>query len=204
MYHLYIETLLSSPMQHLKNMHIRKQLCSKMMKMIQRDFNRKMENFSLKIGERRHLNSREMQPWQVTMKDSKGENVQDAGDADREPQDNTDGLLDKDGEPCEGLAGPHVECSTSMKTNLQCDRVKCWNNRNSRLYQRSAADKSSFWYDLKLCFDSWSEVVHRLMVVVVVVSQFNGTSTPKGSYSAKTGDNDRNVNSRLQSKYCTV
>ncbi len=31
--------------------------------------------------------------------------------------------------------------------------------------------------------------------VVVVVSQFNGTSTPKGSYSAKTGDNDCNVNS---------
>ncbi len=29
---------------------------------------------------------------------------------------------------------------------------------------------------------------------VVVVSQFNGTSTPKGSYSAKTGDNDCNVN----------
>ncbi len=33
------------------------------------------------------------------------------------------------------------------------------------------------------------------MVVVVVVSQFNGTSTPKGSYSAKTGDNNCNVNS---------
>ncbi len=32
-------------------------------------------------------------------------------------------------------------------------------------------------------------------VVVVVVSQFNGTSTPKGSYIAKTGDNDCNVNS---------
>ena len=32
-------------------------------------------------------------------------------------------------------------------------------------------------------------------VVVVVVSQFNGTSTPKVSYSAKTGDNDCNVNS---------
>ncbi len=30
---------------------------------------------------------------------------------------------------------------------------------------------------------------------MVVVSQFNGTSTtPKGSYSAKTGDNDCNVN----------
>ncbi len=32
-------------------------------------------------------------------------------------------------------------------------------------------------------------------VVVVVVSHFNGTSTPKGSYGAKTGDNDCNVNS---------
>ncbi len=32
------------------------------------------------------------------------------------------------------------------------------------------------------------------MLSVVVVSQFNGTSTPKGSYSAKTGDNDCNVN----------
>ncbi len=30
-------------------------------------------------------------------------------------------------------------------------------------------------------------------IVVVVVSQFNGTSTPKGSYSAKTGYNDCNV-----------
>ncbi len=28
-----------------------------------------------------------------------------------------------------------------------------------------------------------------------MVSQFNGTSTPKGSYSAKTGDNDCNFNS---------
>ncbi len=35
----------------------------------------------------------------------------------------------------------------------------------------------------------------RMVVVVVVVSQFNGTSTPKGSYRAKTGDNDCNVNS---------
>ncbi len=28
-----------------------------------------------------------------------------------------------------------------------------------------------------------------------MVSQFNGTSTPKGSYSAKTGDNDFKVDS---------
>ncbi len=28
-----------------------------------------------------------------------------------------------------------------------------------------------------------------------MISKFNGTSTPKGSYSAKTGDNDCNVNS---------
>ncbi len=34
----------------------------------------------------------------------------------------------------------------------------------------------------------------KIVLVVVVVSQFNGTSTPKGSYSAKTGDNDCNVN----------
>ncbi len=34
-----------------------------------------------------------------------------------------------------------------------------------------------------------------LQLVVVVVSRFYGTSTPKGSYSAKTGDNDCNVNS---------
>ncbi len=33
----------------------------------------------------------------------------------------------------------------------------------------------------------------------MVVSQFNGTSTPKGSYSAKTGDNDCNVNSSCYS-----
>ncbi len=30
---------------------------------------------------------------------------------------------------------------------------------------------------------------------VWVISKFNGTSTPKGSYRAKTGDNDWNVNS---------
>ncbi len=34
---------------------------------------------------------------------------------------------------------------------------------------------------------------------VCVLSKFNGTSTPKGSYRAKTGDNDRNVNSSLYS-----
>ncbi len=28
-----------------------------------------------------------------------------------------------------------------------------------------------------------------------MLSKFNGTSTPKGSYRAKTGDNDSNVNS---------
>ncbi len=33
---------------------------------------------------------------------------------------------------------------------------------------------------------------------MVVVSQFNGTTTPKGSYSAKTGDNDCNV---ISSRY---
>ncbi len=32
-----------------------------------------------------------------------------------------------------------------------------------------------------------------------VISKFNGTSTPKGSYSAKTGDNDRNVHSNRYS-----
>ncbi len=32
-----------------------------------------------------------------------------------------------------------------------------------------------------------------------VLSNFNGTSTPKGSHSAKTGDNDCNVNSSLYS-----
>ncbi len=32
-----------------------------------------------------------------------------------------------------------------------------------------------------------------------VLSTFNGTSTPKGSYRAKTGDNDCNVNSSLYS-----
>ncbi len=42
-------------------------------------------------------------------------------------------------------------------------------------------------------------MVAFIAVVVVVVSQFNGTSTPKGSYSAKTGDNDCNVNSSRQS-----
>ncbi len=35
-----------------------------------------------------------------------------------------------------------------------------------------------------------------------MVSQFNGTSTPKGSYSVKTGDNDCNVNSSCYSLHC--
>ncbi len=41
----------------------------------------------------------------------------------------------------------------------------------------------------------YTHCFNRIAVVVMVVSQFNGTSTPKGSYSAKTGDNDCNVNS---------
>ncbi len=32
---------------------------------------------------------------------------------------------------------------------------------------------------------------------MMMISQFNGTSTPKGSYSAKTGDNDCNVICRI-------
>ncbi len=42
-------------------------------------------------------------------------------------------------------------------------------------------------------------------MVVVVVSQFNGTSRPKWSCSAKSGDNDCNVNSgryRLRTALC--
>ncbi len=38
-----------------------------------------------------------------------------------------------------------------------------------------------------------------------MLSKFNGTSTPKGSYRAKTGDNDCNVNSshyRLSTALC--
>ncbi len=42
--------------------------------------------------------------------------------------------------------------------------------------------------------------IYWWMMVMMMVSKFNGTSTPKGSYSAKTGDNDCNVNSRN----CTV
>ncbi len=41
----------------------------------------------------------------------------------------------------------------------------------------------------------WWFVINMFLLVNMVVSQFNGTSTPKGSYSAKTGDNDCNVNS---------
>ncbi len=32
-------------------------------------------------------------------------------------------------------------------------------------------------------------------MVMIMIWQFNGTSTPKGSYRAKTGDNDCSVNS---------
>ncbi len=37
-----------------------------------------------------------------------------------------------------------------------------------------------------------------------VLSKFNGTSTPKGSYRAKTGDNDYNVNSSCYSLSTTL
>ncbi len=49
--------------------------------------------------------------------------------------------------------------------------------------------------DLMMKIDTMTQRTHGSMVVVVVVSQFNGTSTPKGSYSAKTNHNDCNVNS---------
>ncbi len=48
-------------------------------------------------------------------------------------------------------------------------------------------------------------MIQASYISVVVVSQFNGTSTPKGSYSAKTGDNDFKVNSSrysLSTKLC--
>ncbi len=44
----------------------------------------------------------------------------------------------------------------------------------------------------------WMEIQNAQVIpylLMVVVSQFNGTSTPKGLYSAKTGDNDCNVHS---------
>ncbi len=40
----------------------------------------------------------------------------------------------------------------------------------------------------------------HLLVMMMMVWEFNGTSTPKGSYSAKTGDNDCNVNSSRYSR----
>ncbi len=39
------------------------------------------------------------------------------------------------------------------------------------------------------------EPVNEPEMTLMMISQFNGTSTPKGSYCAKTGDNDCNVNS---------
>ncbi len=74
----------------------------------------------------------------------------------------------------------------------------------------------NFIFDVSLLFDAFSfekkpaqfssiSSKGQGMVVVVVVSQFNGTSTPKGSCSAKTGDNDCNVNSsryRLRTALC--
>ncbi len=46
-----------------------------------------------------------------------------------------------------------------------------------------------------------SQNYHTSIWAWMVISQFNGKSTPKGSYSAKTGDNDCNVNS---SRYSLV
>ena len=38
-----------------------------------------------------------------------------------------------------------------------------------------------------------------LLLMMMMISQFYGTSTPKGSYRAKTGDNDGNVSSSCYS-----
>ncbi len=46
-----------------------------------------------------------------------------------------------------------------------------------------------------LCVCIISGQATLVLLIEDVVSQFNGTSRPKGSYSAKTGDNDCNVNS---------
>ncbi len=40
--------------------------------------------------------------------------------------------------------------------------------------------------------------------MVMIISHFNGTSTPKGSYHVKTGDNDCNVNSSRYSLRTTL
>ncbi len=50
------------------------------------------------------------------------------------------------------------------------------------------------WANSDLCLRDITPVVqHRFYWLII--SQFNGTSTPKGSYRAKTGGNDCNVNS---------
>ncbi len=61
----------------------------------------------------------------------------------------------------------------------------------------------SYMYNVYMYIHMVSLLWHiwLIVVVVVVVSQFNGTSTPKGSYSAKTGDNDCNVNLHDLSRY---
>ncbi len=41
----------------------------------------------------------------------------------------------------------------------------------------------------------WRPPLTARLVSEWVLSKFNGTSTPKGSYHAKTGDNDCNINS---------
>ncbi len=67
--------------------------------------------------------------------------------------------------------------------------------KNLRPYLQGA--KFTIYTDHKPLRSVFTSEVKNSMLQrwVVVVSQFNSTSTPKGSYSAKTGDNDCNVNS---------
>ncbi len=51
----------------------------------------------------------------------------------------------------------------------------------------------SITWKIKSLFNKYLYLVYR--VSECVLSKFNGTSTPKGSCRAKTGDNDSNVNS---------
>ncbi len=71
---------------------------------------------------------------------------------------------------------------------------RLWVTTNSPL-QMWSADGQGGQMTWEYFVRVYSAMNLKMVVVVVVVSQFNGTSTPKGSYTAKTGDNGCNVNS---------
>ncbi len=99
--------------------------------------------------------------------------------------------------PISGMATGKLCKSSVQYITCKCCLLYCWKN---------ARKNKKHWCDNTLHVRRCTSLVITTQGVCVwVLSKFNGTSTPKGSYHAKTGDNDCNVNSsryRLSTALC--